>query len=82
MVCLGHFAIPVRNVTRSREWYVKNFGLAVEIDVPDRKTVGLKDDGDVTLFLEEVAGTSCRRASSRSKSPTWRRGTGSCSREA
>jgi catechol 2,3-dioxygenase-like lactoylglutathione lyase family enzyme len=65
MVRLGHFAIPVRNVARSREWYVRNFGLSVEIDVPDRKTVGLKDDGDFTLFLEEFAGDvvpSCKFA--------------------
>ena len=55
MVRFGHFAIPVRDVTRSRDWYVNNFGLEVEIDVPERRTVGLKDDGDFTLFLEEVA---------------------------
>ena len=65
MVRLGHFAIPVRDVARSREWYVSNFGLEVEIDVPERKTVGLKDDGDCTLFLEQVAGDvvpSCKFA--------------------
>ena len=35
---------------------MRNFGLQVEIDVPERRTIGLKDDGDFTLFLEEVAG--------------------------
>ena len=65
MVRFGHFAIPVRDVARSREWYVNNFGLRVEIDVPERKTVGLQDDGDFTLFLEEVAedlAPSCKFA--------------------
>jgi predicted enzyme related to lactoylglutathione lyase len=65
MVRVGHFAIPVRDVARSREWYVSNFGLEVEIDVPERMTVGLKDDGDCTLFLEQVAGDfapSCKFA--------------------
>jgi catechol 2,3-dioxygenase-like lactoylglutathione lyase family enzyme len=55
MVRLGHFAIPVRDLARSREWYVSNFGFEVEIDVPERRTVGLKDDGDQTLFLHETA---------------------------
>jgi catechol 2,3-dioxygenase-like lactoylglutathione lyase family enzyme len=65
MVRFGHFGIPVRDVARSREWYVNNFGLQVEIDVPERKTVGLKDDGDFTLFLEEVGegfAPSCKFA--------------------
>jgi uncharacterized glyoxalase superfamily protein PhnB len=34
---------------------VNHFGLEIEIEVPERKTVGLKDDGDFTLFLEEIA---------------------------
>jgi catechol 2,3-dioxygenase-like lactoylglutathione lyase family enzyme len=55
MIRLGHFAIPVGDLARSREWYVNNFGFEVEIEVPERRTVGLKDDGDQTLFLEETA---------------------------
>jgi predicted enzyme related to lactoylglutathione lyase len=65
MIRLGHFAIPVRDVARSREWYVNNFGFEVEIEVPERKTVGLKDDGDQTLFIEETEGAvapSCKFA--------------------
>ncbi|HJQ82576.1 MAG TPA: VOC family protein [Candidatus Binatia bacterium] len=56
MIRFGHLAIPVRDVARSRDWYVQHFGFEVEIDVPERKTVGIKDDGDFTLFLEETAG--------------------------
>jgi catechol 2,3-dioxygenase-like lactoylglutathione lyase family enzyme len=65
MIRLGHFAIPVRDVARSRAWYVDNFGFEVEIDVPDRRTVGLKGRGDQTLFLEEITepvAPSCRFA--------------------
>ena len=65
MIRLGHFAIPVRDLARSREWYVGNFGFKVEIDVPERRTVGLQDDADQTLFLEETAADiapACRFA--------------------
>jgi catechol 2,3-dioxygenase-like lactoylglutathione lyase family enzyme len=53
MIRLDHLAIPVRDHACSREWYTKNFGLKVEVEVPERKTVGVKDDGDFTLFSEE-----------------------------
>lgn len=54
MIRLDHLAIPVRDRARSREWYTKNFGFAVEFEVPERRTVALKDDGDLTLFLVET----------------------------
>jgi uncharacterized glyoxalase superfamily protein PhnB len=53
VIRLDHLAITVRNCGRSREWYTKNFGFQIEIDIPERHTVGLKDDGDFTLFLAE-----------------------------
>jgi catechol 2,3-dioxygenase-like lactoylglutathione lyase family enzyme len=65
MIRLGHVCIPVRDLTRSREWYVNNFGFEVELEVSDRRTVGLKDDADQTLFLEETAeeiAPSCKFA--------------------
>jgi uncharacterized glyoxalase superfamily protein PhnB len=34
---------------------VNNFGFEVEIEVPERRTVGLEDDDDQTLFLAETA---------------------------
>jgi hypothetical protein len=65
MIRLDHLAILVRNVARSRDWYVNNFGFEIEMELPERKTVGLKDDGDLTLFLEETPGEwapSCKFA--------------------
>jgi catechol 2,3-dioxygenase-like lactoylglutathione lyase family enzyme len=56
MIRLDHLTIPVRDHARSREWYTRNFGFQIEIEIPERKTVGLKDDGDFTLFLEERGG--------------------------
>jgi catechol 2,3-dioxygenase-like lactoylglutathione lyase family enzyme len=65
MVRLGHLAIPVRDHVRSRDWYVSNFGFKVEIEVPERRTVGIQDNGDFTLFLEETSDAfapACRFA--------------------
>ena len=53
MVKLNHLAIFVRDSRRSRDWYVKNFGFRVEFEVPERRTVALQDDADITLFLVE-----------------------------
>jgi len=53
MIKLNHLAILVRNYTRSRDWYVRNFSLKVEFELPERKTVALQDDTDLTLFLFE-----------------------------
>ena len=53
MIRLDHLSIPVRQCSISREWYTKNFGLEVEFEVPERKTIALRDDADLTLFLYE-----------------------------
>lgn len=53
MVRLDHLTIPVRQQARSQEWYTSNLGLKVEFEVPERKTVALQDDADLTLFLVE-----------------------------
>src|SRR5262245_64152412 len=53
MIRLDHLTIPVSDVARSRDWYTNNLGLQVEFEIPQRKTVALKDDGDLTLFLYE-----------------------------
>jgi catechol 2,3-dioxygenase-like lactoylglutathione lyase family enzyme len=53
MVRLDHLTIPVRQHTRSREWYTRHLGLKVEFEIPERKTVALQDDSDLTLFLVE-----------------------------
>jgi uncharacterized glyoxalase superfamily protein PhnB len=53
MIRLDHLAITVRNCARSREWSTENFGFQIEVDIAERHAVGLKDDGDFTLFLAE-----------------------------
>src|SRR5262245_34452342 len=58
MIRLDHLAIPVRDSARSRDWYTKNFGFKVEFEVPERKTVALQDDSDLTLFLIETSPES------------------------
>ena len=55
MVKLDHLSIAVRDHVRSRDWYAGHFGFRVEFEVPERKTVALQDDGDLTLFLVESA---------------------------
>jgi predicted enzyme related to lactoylglutathione lyase len=53
---LDHLALPVTDVDRSRRWYVETLGLTVEFEVPDRRTVALKDTGDFTIFLQQASG--------------------------
>jgi len=52
MVRLNHLTVRVRDWKRSRDWYVQNLGLVVEFEIADRKAAALKDDADVTLFVE------------------------------
>src|SRR4029450_1032981 len=58
MIRLDHLAITVSDRVRSREWYTKNFGFKIEFEVPERKTVALQDDSDLTLFLIESPGAA------------------------
>jgi catechol 2,3-dioxygenase-like lactoylglutathione lyase family enzyme len=51
VVRLDHLSIPVSDCERSREWYVHNLGLQVEFEIPERKTVAVCDEADLTLFL-------------------------------
>jgi len=53
MVKLDHLAIVVQDAHRSRDWYVRNLGLRVEFEVPERRAVALDDDGGLTLFVVE-----------------------------
>jgi catechol 2,3-dioxygenase-like lactoylglutathione lyase family enzyme len=56
MLRFDHLRIPVTDLARSRRWYVDTLGLAVEFQVPDRRTVALQDSYDFTIFLQQVAG--------------------------
>ena len=53
MIKLDHLTIFVSDVQRSCAWYMQHFGFTLEFEVPERKTVALQDDSDLTLFLEE-----------------------------
>ena len=50
---IGGLPAGMPDVARSRDWYTEHIGLTLEFEVPERKTVALKDDGDLTLFLYE-----------------------------
>jgi predicted enzyme related to lactoylglutathione lyase len=52
---LDHIELPVADWRASREWYREVLGFEVEMEFADRRTVGMKDDGDLTLFLNEGA---------------------------
>jgi Glyoxalase/Bleomycin resistance protein/Dioxygenase superfamily len=43
MITFDHLRIPVTDLARSRDWYVRTLGLTVEFEVPDRQTVALQD---------------------------------------
>ena len=81
MIRFVHLVITVRDCAQSREWYTENFGFLVEIDIPERHTVGLKDDGDFTVFLAERPGDEVAVSCARSKSPMSKRSTGNSRRE-
>jgi len=54
MMKFDHLALPVRDLARSREWYLSTLGLKVEFEVPDRRTVALQDGEGFAIFLQET----------------------------
>ena len=62
MVKLDHLALFVADEARSRDWYVRHFGFRVEFEVPERHTVALQDDADLTLFLVRAEAASSARS--------------------
>jgi catechol 2,3-dioxygenase-like lactoylglutathione lyase family enzyme len=54
-VKLDHLRIPVTDLVRSRDWYVRVLGLKIEFEVPERRTVALQDEGGFTIFLQEAS---------------------------
>jgi catechol 2,3-dioxygenase-like lactoylglutathione lyase family enzyme len=54
MIKFDHLRIPVSDLARSRDWYIRTLGLKVEFEVPDRQTVALQDTEGFTIFLQEV----------------------------
>jgi catechol 2,3-dioxygenase-like lactoylglutathione lyase family enzyme len=55
MMKFDHLRIPVRDLARSRAWYIETLGLTVEFEVPDRQSVALQDTDGFTIFLQAVA---------------------------
>ena len=53
MMKLDHINLPVSNLGRSRDWWVKSLGLKVEFEVPDTRTVALNDGEGFASFLHE-----------------------------
>lgn len=54
MVRLDHITLPVSDLARSYDWYTVNLGMKLEFEIPERNTVALQDDADLTLFLVEM----------------------------
>src|SRR5690348_2065297 len=53
MAKLDHVSLRVRDWQASRDWYVANIGLAIEFEIPERKTAALQDAAGLTLFVAE-----------------------------
>jgi catechol 2,3-dioxygenase-like lactoylglutathione lyase family enzyme len=51
-VKFDHMALPVGDVRKSRDWYVKNLGFKVEFE--NRGIVAIQDSADFTIFLRKA----------------------------
>ncbi len=60
MMKLDHLGLPVSDCPRSRDWYVATLGLEVEFEVPERRTVALRDSDGFALFLHEAPEVHAR----------------------
>jgi hypothetical protein len=63
MLKLDHLRLPVSDLARSRDWYLRMLGLTLEFDVPDRQTVALQDDEGFTNVLQQVLRAPLAHAS-------------------
>ena len=54
MLKFDHLRLPVTDLARSRDWYIRTLGLRVEFELPERQTVALQDTDDFTILLQEV----------------------------
>jgi catechol 2,3-dioxygenase-like lactoylglutathione lyase family enzyme len=53
MMKLDHLNLPVSNLQRSRDWWVRSLGLKVEFEMPDTGSVALNDGEGFAIFLQE-----------------------------
>ena len=49
-----HLALPVADCNAARDWYVGTLGMTVEFEIPDRRTVAVRDEFDFTIFLVQA----------------------------
>ena len=61
MARLDHMELPVADWQASRNWYRDMLGFEVEMEFPDNRTVGLKDEADLTIFMHESAPVAASR---------------------
>jgi catechol 2,3-dioxygenase-like lactoylglutathione lyase family enzyme len=52
MTRLDHMSLPVGDWRRSRDWWRDVLGFKVEFEIPDRSTVAMVDQADLTVFLQ------------------------------
>ena len=52
LVKLDHMALPVSNVAKSRDWYVKNLDFKVEFENPG--ITAIQDSAGFTIFLAKT----------------------------
>jgi len=55
MVKVTHMVLPVSDVGKSRDWYVKNLDFKLEFE--REGVAAIKDAADLTIFLQKVAGS-------------------------
>lgn len=51
---LDHMSFAVKDWQRSRDFYRDVLGFAVEFEIPERKTVAMRDDAGLTIFMGEA----------------------------
>jgi catechol 2,3-dioxygenase-like lactoylglutathione lyase family enzyme len=54
MLKFDHLRIPVTDLARSRDWYVRTLGMTVEFEVPQQESIALQDTDGFTIFLQQV----------------------------
>lgn len=52
MARVSHMVLPVKDLQRSRDWYVGKLGFTVERE--QEGVVGIRDSGGLTVFLQKV----------------------------
>jgi predicted enzyme related to lactoylglutathione lyase len=52
---LDHIELPVGDYAASRDWYRDMLGFEVEMEVPEARVAGLRDEADLTVFVHQNA---------------------------